>query len=254
MTCDLERDWPAGYMEHLVRFLADDALRPAGANVYDDVLESPLLFPLQRRSELIQMIRLARSLDRPPETVMEIGADKGGGIYHWVKCLPSVRRMIANEIRGCPYAVQMSAAFPSVSFLFSERRSLGAKTHIDVLRFLKGGTLDVLFIDGDKNLTEMDFARYAPLVRVGGLIFIHDVASHHPADAFHRIRTMEGIRTEMIIDTSDSREAIRREWAGIPPHCPYEAWLRHWGGRSCGVGVIHVDQRIKEGQVEELLK
>ena len=38
-----------------------------------------------------------------PTTIYEIGADKGGGLYHWCMSCPTVKHVIACEIRGLPY-------------------------------------------------------------------------------------------------------------------------------------------------------
>ena len=64
-----------------------------------DVYAHPVLFPLQRQAEAAEMVKVARGVS--PTVVMEIGADKGGGILAWCM-LPTVRRVIACEIRGTP--------------------------------------------------------------------------------------------------------------------------------------------------------
>jgi hypothetical protein len=101
----------------------------------------------------------------------------------------------------------------------------------------------VLFIDGDKLGFLADFETGKLLVREGGIIFMHDIQDDFPGgprSAFEEVKR-QGYRTAEIIDVEDSREALKREQAGIPSSCPHESWLRHWAGRSCGVGVIYLD-------------
>jgi hypothetical protein len=51
----------------------------------------------------------------------------------------------------------------------------------EVLDWLAGQALDFLFIDGDHSLAGVasDFAMYAPMVRPGGLVALHDIIPDH---------------------------------------------------------------------------
>jgi hypothetical protein len=48
---------------------------------------------------------------------------------------------------------------------------------------------------------------------------------------------MEGRSKQRLIDRTDWELSKRR---GGDPSCAHEAWLRHWQGRSCGVGVVYL--------------
>lgn len=238
-----EPRWPDGFLELAEQFLADDHLRLPWLDIYPEVFATPLFFPLQRQRELAAMMRIARSIS--PVTVMEIGADKGGGLYHWCKCLPTVRRVIACEIGGLPYAHLFERTFPYLKFHWFEGSSYSPEIVAGVkLRLGQSGRgIDCLFIDGDKLAFLRDFDAYLSLMSPGGIVFMHDVQDREPGRAFDQAAS-RGYRTELILDTTDSREAMAREEAGIPSTGPHEAWLRHWRGASCSVGVIYLGERL----------
>lgn len=236
----MDDPYPEGMVDEIKRFLADDHKRRRGEDWYLDVFETQTFFPLQRRHELAEMMRRARQIR--PRVVMEIGADKGGGLYHWAKCLPTVDRIIACEIRGCPYKTMFDRAFPHIDFLWLEDTSQD-----DNDAFVQGwlqtiggiSRIDILFIDGDKTKFLEDFDAYLPLMSQDGLVFMHDVQDRLPKEAYETVLA-RGYRGETIIDTSESLEQEVLDMQGVPPRNPYEAWLRHWKGSSCGVGVIHL--------------
>jgi predicted O-methyltransferase YrrM len=99
----------------------------------------------------------------------------------------------------------------------------------------------VLFIDGDKNGMLLDFDMYRPLMNDNSVVFLHDIRDGGPKKAFDAIRD-RGYKTQTIINISDVYDAIEREGRGEPAATPYEGWLRHWRGRSCGVGVVFVGE------------
>lgn len=230
-----EQPWPDDFLEGVRRFFAADDLYPYGKDVYQHVFRDPTVFPLQRSRELGRMIRMARQIK--PRRVMEIGADKGGTFYHWIKCLPKIEQAVALEIRGCPYAEEFERHFPAVRFCWIEESSHSDRARATVQSFLDG-PLDVLFLDGDKARYLDDFRAYAPLVRPGGLIFVHDIFDEPVAAAWETIAATH--RTETIVDRSEGEEAAAREREGLPVTSPHEGWLRHWRGRSCCIGVVHV--------------
>lgn len=232
--------FPPGMMDEIRAFLREDYQRPVGLDVYDDVFRTNTMFPLQRKKELARMIRTAREIG--PRTVMEIGCDKGGGLYHWCKCFLSVQNVIGFEIRGTPYSEEFEKAFPHVRFQWGtdsqdvvQMRRLAQRSYGDLL------PIDVLFIDGDKLKFKEDFDLYLPLMSPKGVVFMHDVADAEPSQAYEEV-IARGYPYEVIHDVSESLEEMKKR---TPPSCPHEAWLRHWRGRSCGVGVIRLDRKEK---------
>lgn len=234
----MDAPFPEGMMEQIEKFLSTDTQRIEGANIYHEVFSNPLMFPLQRQAELERMIQTARSVN--PTTVMEIGSDKAGGLYHWCKCLPTVKNVIACEIRGTPYDRVFDAAFPNTNFLWMPGSSYNPRNVRQIELFLQmiRSKIDILFIDGDKTQLENDFYAYLPLMSNHGVVFVHDITDKYPGDAYKRICHGSSRIHHEILDTSDTQRANERADAGEESANPHEDWLRHWDGRSCGVGCI----------------
>jgi hypothetical protein len=240
----MDAPFPEQMMPDIERFFRDvhPKLKP-GQLLYPEVFETGYFFPLQRQRELRAMMLLAS--DVRPRTVMEIGADKGGGLYHWCM-LPTVENVIACEVRGTPYYRLFIDQFPKIKFHWMPCSSYGGPGRRSVEYFLQtkasGPTIpiDCLFIDGDKLAFEKDFDLYWPLVRDGGLVFLHDIRDHGPREAWSNIlaKLPGGTWWHEVIDIEDANEAIKRENAGIPPANAHESWLRHWKGKSAGFGVL----------------
>lgn len=217
---------------------------PAGRDVYPEIFAGDV-FPLQRTNELAAMMQSARSL--APQVVMEIGSDKGGSFFHWCKSLPTVRRAIAIEYNGIPFIEGFLKLFPTIDFCFVEGSSYEPSNVARVNTFLhdtneedKPDFIDCLFIDGDKNGTARDFHAYAPMVRPGGLVFIHDIEDRtiHPSDFFYSLA--KHYRIMAIFDGREGAEAEKRANAGAPLQNSYDQWLRAWKWHSCGVGVVQM--------------
>lgn len=227
-------------------------LKP-GQDSYPEVFQSSLFFPLQRRREMEKMMQVARQANGGnPQVVMEIGADKGGSLYHWCMCLPTVNRVIACEIRGTPYRALFEQAFPQMHLLWLEQSSYESRTvatvkdwlsHSGYVKTSAAYEIDILFIDGDKGHFYDDFVAYLPMMRKpGGVVLFHDVQDpglmrDHYFEALHHPAARQG---HIILDVSEAAEACSRQAQGIPATCEHENWLRRWKGRSCGVGVVEL--------------
>lgn len=211
------------------------------------------LFPLQRGLELGRLLKLAK--DFKPKTIMDIGSDKGSTLFHFLTGFKP-RNAIACEIRGTPYdkLFERQLSDPkrgieqgegryefrgSTRFLWLQESSLNDQAFEKVKRFLasttESGKIDFLFIDGDKSYFDVDFDLYRPLVSDTGLICMHDITDPKPGESYRKIRE-RGYRTFDILDTTEAQEMLYRE-----PRNSYEAWLKHWTGRSCGVGCIFME-------------
>lgn len=234
----MDAPFPQGMVEEIEEFLSIDGTRQRGQDIYPAVFETGLFFPLQRKAELASMMREARRIE--PKVIYEIGADKGGGLYHWCKCLPSVERVIACEIRGTPYRHSFEKAFPEIEFLWLEESSYTRKAKSQVMEFLLQDKIDCLFIDGDKAAFETDFETYKDLLSENAIVFMHDIQDQAPFNAYHTVSQKHGLQTKEIVDTTDWLEESDKMVAGIAPSTNYEGWLRHWKGMSCGVGVLYL--------------
>lgn len=247
----MDADFPEGFLANVTKFFESESSRKPGQNLYPEVFETELFFPLQRQRELARMMQIARS--KNPVTVMEIGADKGGGLYHWCKCLPTVRNVIACEIRGLPYRTLFEAAFPHIRFLWLEESSHASQCVKKVREWVGAlavrsdhpdqDLIDCLFIDGDKGAFMADFYAYGPMMRSDGIVFMHDINDRPPKTAYELVLRKERLRHEEVIDIADSLEAVDRENRGVPSTGAHEGWLRHWKGASAGVGVIYLGEK-----------
>ena len=238
--------FPQGMLDDISDFLSAEASRATNLDVYDEVFERPLMFPLQRKNELAAMIRCVRPYN--PHTVMEIGTDKGGGLYHWCKCLPTVNRVSACEIRGTPYSTLFEQAFPHIGFLWLPFSSYDPKSVGIVRSWLGDTTIDCLFIDGDKSAFLLDFDAYLPLMSDNSVVFMHDIQIEQPRTAFETLRA-RGYRVSILIDTTEARESLELAMRGGPLRSAHDQWLRYWGEASAGVGIIYlgsVRQSAKE--------
>jgi hypothetical protein len=192
-------------------------------------------------------VPLGERRQRMPSTYMEIGADKGGGLWAWLWAFPSIERVIACEIRGTPYDRVFEEAFPHVQFLWLPESSLKGFVILDVQKSVQDRGIDVLFIDGDKADWgfRKDFDAYRPLVRKGGTVFLHDITDKFPRgpgqvwDQLHRGEVFDSWIMDEIIDIGEVEPALAKQERG-EPLTSHEGWLCHWKGRSCGVGVIRV--------------
>lgn len=231
----MDADFPVELKDDVRKFFQHDVARPAGLSVYDDVYDNAgCMFPLQRKRETAYMMQTARRIT--PQVVMEIGADKGGGFYHWCKSLLSVRRAIACEVRGTPYAEEFKHNFPNIDFLFLPKSSYAMSTVAEVAEWLGGDKIDCLFIDGDKSQFYLDYTLYSPFIRKGGLLFVHDIRDPGPREAWIKMKGQHVHRE--FIDESEAHEACEREKQGVASISQHENWLRHWRGQSAGVGVL----------------
>ncbi len=213
--------------------------RDRGQDVYEAIFSHPLLFPLQRRREMSFMMQEARRIQ--PRVVCEIGADKGGGLYHWCKSLITVERVVACEIRGTPYSRLFAKAFPEIDFLWIPDSSYEPRSLRVVSDWLGKEKIDCLFIDGDKHAFDKDFWSYRPMLSDSGIVFMHDINDKPPLAGFNNV-VKAGYRHKKHTDISESKEAMNRQEQGTPSKDVHEDWLRHWKGQSAGVGVIYLEE------------
>lgn len=230
--------WPEWYLEGMRQFFAEvHKTLPPHKTLYEEVFESAL-FPLQRRQELQEMLKIARRVS--PKVVYEIGADKGGSLYHWCQ-MPTVRKVIASEIGGIPYQKEFEQAFPRIQFLWLPKSSHDRKTVQEVRDWLGESKIDCLFIDGDKLGFEKDFRAYRPLLSLRSVAFLHDLYDEGPRQAFEAIsKEFPHVR---LVNTTDSVHAVLDELDGKPCELRQDQWLRHWRGSSAGVGVLFTGEK-----------
>jgi len=126
----------------------------------------------QNKQELEALLNAVSGIDI--KNVLEIGVHKGYSLELWqwafnpnilIGIEPDCSQLDINLITKLPNTVVLP-------FKSTEEPALHG-----VQRLLKGEPLDFLFLDGDHTYeaVKQDFRLYAPFVRPGGVIVLHDV-------------------------------------------------------------------------------
>ena len=142
--------------------------------------------PTQSTEEILWLLDRVRELR--PRVVLEIGTDEGGTLFLWTRVAAPDAVIVAVDKRPLgrigrlsPYALArrgFARASQRVELLLP-RDSHSQDTVDEVRRVVSEASVDFLFIDGDHTYygVKHDFELYSPLVRNGGLVAIHDIAS-----------------------------------------------------------------------------
>jgi cephalosporin hydroxylase len=124
---------------------------------------------------------------RPPRLDLEIGTCHGGTLFMLLAVAAADAHVLSVDLPGGIHGggyEQAPAPFYRRAFARPAQRldliradSALAPTVARVRELLAGRGLDYLFIDGDHRYEGVrgDFLRYAPLVRRGGMIALHDI-------------------------------------------------------------------------------
>ncbi len=134
--------------------------------------------PVQLPSELGDLAAAVRS--DAPRRALEIGTAGGGTLYvlAWA-CADDARILSLDIARFDPLRLRIYRGFgrrgQRIEVQQADSHRDGTRERVE--RFFDGEPLDLLFIDGDHayDAVRDDFERYAPLVRPGGLIALHDI-------------------------------------------------------------------------------
>jgi cephalosporin hydroxylase len=169
--------------------------RSPHAHSSDDAVEQGwnagrgLIRPLQIKSEILQLARLAQA--RQPQVVVEIGTASGGTLFIWCATVHPTARIISIDLPGgvhgggFPYwktFLYRRFAKPGQSLSLLRGNSHAPAMLAQLKEVLFGAPIDFLFIDGDHSYAgvKADFEMYSPLVRQGGVIAFHDICVHPP--------------------------------------------------------------------------
>ena len=141
------------------------------------VLASKTFRPSQQPQEINSLLQLLIELQ--PQWLCEIGCYRGGTLFLWSQVANLDSALISLDLAHDPQRVK---AYPYFRRGTQRLHLISGNSHekgtLDQLRHvLKGHQLDFLFIDGDHSYkgVKADYEMYAPLVRSGGLIALHDI-------------------------------------------------------------------------------
>jgi cephalosporin hydroxylase len=153
----------------------------------DYCVDRPILMT-QVRSEVVALGKMLEAL--APARSLEIGTNYGGTLLLLCNLSSPSAKIISVDL---PLG-RFGGGYPRRKIpLFRKFRKPGQQLHLirgdshrqetkeRVLRVLDSELLDYLFLDGDHTYegVRRDFEMYAPLVRGGGMIALHDIAVHN---------------------------------------------------------------------------
>lgn len=167
----------------------------------------------QKPDEIVWLLERLR--EEMPRTVLEIGMANGGTLFLWSRIAAPDALLVGVDVQAMVGRLGKHSPWSLVRRSFARERQRvelvdGADSHDErtlecVRALLAGRTVDFLFIDGDHRYDSVarDFELYAPLVRPGGLIGLHDVAAAASPDTegtarFWRELKMRGTTEERV--------------------------------------------------------
>ena len=180
-----------------------------------------IIQPMQIRPEIIGLMKQVRALR--PKVIVEIGTANGGTLFLWTRLAAPGATIISVDLPGGKwgdgYAGWRSWLYRRFALPGQTIHLVRADSHdpatVEHVRALITQPVDILFIDGDHSYAgvKQDFEQFAPLVRSGGLIALHDIAHHRAEYDCHVDKfwaeLQQTSRTTELIDHAN------QGWAGI---------------------------------------
>ncbi len=198
------------------------------AELVDLRIEAAPVVASQKLDELLPALERVQALS--PRRVCEIGTSAGGTLYLLTRASAPDALIVSIDLTIAPHtqALRARLARPGQRLV-----SIAGDSHTEAtvsrLRELLGDEpLDVLFIDGDHSYdgVRADFELYAPLVRSGGLVLLHDVNEDY--------RASRGIETPSI--SGD----VPRFWNELKGRHRTEELIAELGQDGYGIGLVYV--------------
>lgn len=197
-----------------------------------------LFRPGQMREEISALARHVQALS--PHVIVEIGTSNGGTFFIWCAIAEPTATLISLDlpggIHGGGYPAWKQLLYHSFGKPDQKTHFIRANSHeqasLNQLRqLLEGQMIDFLFIDGDHTYegVKQDFHMYAPLVRPGGIIALHDIAAHPP---------------ELHCEVDRFWSEIRVKWST-------EEFINDPAQGSCGIGMIYVPSPGAEDRIQK---
>ena len=170
--------------------------------VVDFIFSSPLIRPLQVRSELNRFAQIVASIR--PKKVLEIGTFQGGTLCMFARLSAPCATIISIDLPGGNFGGGQtrlrSLLYHMFGKLFQRMYLIRGDSHSEEISEKvreMARSLDMLFIDGDHSYdgVKHDFVSYSPLVRPGGIIAFHDIGEQTPETGCEVFRFWNEVKT-----------------------------------------------------------
>lgn len=184
--------------------------------------------------EIAECLKVYQSLS-PRRKILEIGSAWGDTLKMWIEHAEPKATLVSVDILFAPgdhrrdeQIRQHTEVWPALARSFGHFLSVFESSSHDpaVIEVVRGilPSVDWLFIDGDHTYEgcRADFENYAPLVRPGGIIVIHDIIGGTRPDIEHQ--------PGVIKFWSEIRNRYRNSEIAL---C---------GGTNYGIGLLYVDE------------
>jgi predicted O-methyltransferase YrrM len=199
-------------------------IEPGGHALFDPRVIIEPVRAIQRREEILEMLDRVQAL--APRRLCEIGAASGGTLVFLTRVAAPDATIVSLDIDTPPQIrfLRSKLAGARQSVVSIEADSHSPATVERVRDAVDGDALDFLFIDGDHTYegVKRDFELYAPLVRPGGLIALHDINPDSGGD-----------------DGRISGE-VPRFWDELSRTHRVEPIVKAPPGEGLGIGLVHV--------------
>lgn len=179
---------------------------------------------VQKESELAELVTyVSREIEL--RYVLEVGTLEGGTLWLWTQLALPNASLVAIDRDLSPLVLERC-----YSYRRAEQRmriwhadSHDALTIAEVSAYCGRRRLDLLFIDGDHELegVRADFNAYAPLVRPGGLVVLHDTHGRgegHPTgprELVAELAVAKMIGDRRLGDRVELFDRNRDDWGGF---------------------------------------
>lgn len=174
----LDRWWWEGKM---ARALVAEAAGCSDSRALYRAVRKSMFWPEQNESEILGLMQMLS--EKPPRYVCEIGAARGGNLFLFAQSAAPDALLVSVDI---DFAFARPSALQKLGRARQRIRCIEADSQLESTRdqvrsLLSGNPLDFLFIDGDHSYdgVKRDFELYAPLVRPGGIIALHDIVADY---------------------------------------------------------------------------
>jgi predicted O-methyltransferase YrrM len=181
--------------------------------------------PLQIRSEMLALLAMIGS----PHSIVELGTARGGTLFLFSRVAAPNATIVTVDMENGPFGGGYPRSHNPLLRSFARdqqtvrliRGDSRAPSTLGRVRDAIAAPVDLLFIDADHTYegVRSDYEMYAPLVKSGGIIALHDIVPGPPeyvggVPEFWAALTGDGANSEEIVED--------------------------WGQGGYGIGVVHV--------------